>query len=97
MRVVEEFSSTVRSDWEGWGCHGHDRVDEMPVPMMRIDHNVFSEVPERIFNPVVPPDASVQNNTTVTLQSNTNFKLMFLDIGQPARMSYGTYAIFNQA
>jgi hypothetical protein len=72
MRVVEEFASSVGSDWEGWGCHGHERVYEMPVPMMGVDHNVLSEVPKYIFNPVVPTHASVQNNTTVTLQNNTN-------------------------
>lgn len=46
MHVVEEFTTTVFVDD---GTIGFEGVDEVPVPVVEVDAEVFAEVGETVF------------------------------------------------
>ena len=47
VHVIEQFTSTILID--DTTIAGFERVDQMPMPMMKVDAHVFTEVPQTMF------------------------------------------------
>jgi hypothetical protein len=69
MHVVEELSSSVGM---AFAPHG---VRHVPVPMVGVEEDVFSPVPEAVLGPVVLPNRTVNSNAFL---SHTNIQYIYI-------------------